>query len=134
MLGPMEEDFPNDPEDAQLVSSLQHCNSEIGIEGQQCPECALTMDDNASREKEYPCLQSNEANMEEEFVLASEPLTYARSSSKREENMEVTPLSESSSLGCGGPQNAEVVLPASCVHALPLGEQGSSHSITLAPV
>ena len=135
MLGARAEDLPNVPEDAHLVSSLQHCNSEIEIEGQQCSLClerALTVEHNASLGQVHSCLQSEEANMKEEFVLASEPLTYARSSSKGEENIEIASLSESSSLGLGGSQNAEVVLPA--IHALPLGEQGDSHSITLAPV
>ena len=138
MLGPLAENLPNIPEDAQLMSSMQHRNSEIGKEGQQCSlysERALSVDDNASRIQIHPCLQSEEANTKEEFVLASESFTCARSSSKGEENMEVAPLGESSSVGGNGAaQNGEMIPPASFVHALPLGEQGDSHSITLAPV
>ena len=127
MFGALEE-LADVPEDAHLVSSSQHCNSEIGLERQQCslhPEHALTMDDNASPGKEYPRLQSKEANMEREFVLVPDPFTYAQSSSKGEANMEVAPLLESSSLGHGGAQNAQVIIPA---------DQGDRHSITLAPV
>ena len=67
MLGARVEDLPNVPEEAQPVSSLQHCNSEIGTGGQQsslCPERTLTVDDNASLEQMDPCLQSAEANQE----------------------------------------------------------------------
>ena len=124
-------------EGAQLVSSssLQHCNGNSEIKQHQYSlhqEQDLTMDDDPSLYQASPCHQPEEASMEE-LVLATASFSYAQSSCKEEENMEITPMPESSNPGGYGAQNKEVVLSASCVHALPSSEQGSGRSITLVP-